>query len=98
MSNIVIDLDLDRLVLSLLGFATRYAIHFARSVMLIWVVLAPALVGLGRMCLRIVQRGLLRRGIGVAPGRDRRVERSGATNGGEHCRGTVARIANDRFL
>jgi putative colanic acid biosynthesis UDP-glucose lipid carrier transferase len=52
-------------VLALLGFATRYSDHFARSVMLIWMVLTPAAIGLERMCLRIVQRGLLRRGIGV---------------------------------
>ncbi len=53
------------LVLALLGFATRYSDQLARSVMMIWFALAPALIGLGRMCLRILQRGLLRRGIGV---------------------------------
>ncbi|MCG8653293.1 MAG: undecaprenyl-phosphate glucose phosphotransferase [Pirellulales bacterium] len=53
------------LVLALLGFATRYGHHFARSIILAWIILAPTLVGLGRMCLRIVQRGLLRRGVGV---------------------------------
>ncbi|TWU45765.1 UDP-glucose:undecaprenyl-phosphate glucose-1-phosphate transferase [Novipirellula aureliae] len=53
------------LVLALLGFATRYSQEFARSVMLAWIVSAPALVGLLRMCLRIVQQGLLRQGVGT---------------------------------
>ncbi len=46
------------LVLALLGFATRYSEMFARSVMLAWIILAPALIGLSRMCLRVIQRGL----------------------------------------
>ena len=36
-------------VLALLAFATRYGQHFARSVMLAWFVLAPTLIGLGRI-------------------------------------------------
>lgn len=52
-------------VLGLLGFATRYSQHFARSVILIWIVLTPTMIGLVRMCLRIVLRTLLRWGIGV---------------------------------
>ncbi|MCC9641370.1 undecaprenyl-phosphate glucose phosphotransferase [Rhodopirellula sp. JC740] len=53
------------LVLGLLAFATRYGQYFARSVILGWVILSPAMIGLSRMCLRIVQIGLLRRGVGV---------------------------------
>ncbi len=53
------------LVLALLGFATRYSEMFARSVMLAWIILTPALIGLSRMCLRVIQRGLLRRGLGT---------------------------------
>jgi len=52
------------LVLALTAFATRYGQHFARSVMLAWVMMSPAMIGLTRMCLRIVQIGMLRRGIG----------------------------------
>ncbi len=53
------------LVLALLGYATRTGQDFARSVMLAWAVLAPTVVGLGRMSLRIVQQGLMLRGIGT---------------------------------
>ncbi len=53
------------MVLSVLAFATRYGQNFARSVMLAWIVLAPSLIGLGRMCQRILQQGFLRRGFGV---------------------------------
>ncbi len=53
------------LVLALLGFATRYSDQFSRSVMMVWFVVAPSLIGLGRMCMRIIQRGRLQRGVGV---------------------------------
>ncbi len=56
---------LTALVLATLEFVTGSGGHFARSVLITWMFLAPALVGLGRMCLRIVQQGLLRRGIGT---------------------------------
>jgi putative colanic acid biosynthesis UDP-glucose lipid carrier transferase len=52
--------------LALLGFATRYSHHFSRSVVLTWIVLAPTMIGLVRMCLRVVLRALLRHGIGVS--------------------------------
>jgi len=64
-SGIVVTWTATILVLALLGFATRYSQEFARSVMFAWIVSAPALVGLLRMCLRIVQQGLLRRGVGT---------------------------------
>ncbi|WP_044302488.1 undecaprenyl-phosphate glucose phosphotransferase [Rhodopirellula sallentina] len=51
-------------VLAVTAFATRYGSQFARSVMFAWILTSPALIGLTRMCLRIVQVGLLRRGIG----------------------------------
>ncbi|KLU03910.1 capsular polysaccharide biosynthesis glycosyltransferase [Rhodopirellula islandica] len=53
------------LVLSVLAFATRYGPYFSRSVILSWCVLCPAMIGLTRMCLRIVQVGLLHRGVGT---------------------------------
>lgn len=53
------------LVLALLGFLTRYGELFARSLMLCWAALAPAMIALVRMASRIAQRGLLRRGVGV---------------------------------
>jgi putative colanic acid biosynthesis UDP-glucose lipid carrier transferase len=53
------------LVLAVLGVVTQLNEQFARRVMLGWIVLSPALIGLERMCLRIVQQGLHRRGIGI---------------------------------
>lgn len=53
------------LVMALLEFVTGCGEHFQRSSLITWVMLAPSLIGLGRMCLRIVQQGLLRRGIGT---------------------------------
>lgn len=52
------------LVLMLIAFATRYGELFARSVIFAWVAMSPAMIGLTRMCLRIVQVGMFRRGIG----------------------------------
>tara|TARA_R110002073_G_scaffold217716_15_gene377977 strand:+ start:235 stop:1638 length:1404 start_codon:yes stop_codon:yes gene_type:complete len=65
MSSIVGAWSMTVLVLALLAFATRYGQEFARSVMLCWIILAPTMIGLGRMCLRIIQQGLLQRGIGT---------------------------------
>ncbi|TWU41756.1 undecaprenyl-phosphate glucose phosphotransferase [Novipirellula artificiosorum] len=64
-SSIVATWSLTALILAMLGFATRYSQEFARSVIFAWWVLAPALIGLLRMALRIVQQGLLRRGVGT---------------------------------
>lgn len=52
-------------VLAILGFATRYTEIFARSVILIWALLTPCSIALCRMLAVIVQRGLMRRGVGV---------------------------------
>ena len=78
------------LVLALLGFATRYGNLFARSVMLSWVILTPALIGLSRMCLRVIQRGLLLRGVGT-----RRVAIAGFNDLG---RQTATNIQSDPSL
>ncbi|MEL6105540.1 MAG: undecaprenyl-phosphate glucose phosphotransferase [Planctomycetota bacterium] len=53
------------MTLTVIGFATRYGQIFARSVMLFWVVLAPMLIGLGRMLIRILQAYFIRQGYGV---------------------------------
>ena len=53
------------LVLALLAFATRYGQHFSRMLIFLWCILAPAIIGLGRMSLRLLQAGLRRRNIGV---------------------------------
>ena len=53
------------LFLALLGFATRYSDQVSRAAMVSWFVLSPSVIGLGRMCIRVIQRGRLNRGIGV---------------------------------
>ena len=89
-SSVVATWALTILVLALLGFATRYAELFARSVMLAWIVLTPALISLSRMCLRVIQIGLLRRGVGT-----RRVAIAGFNDLG---RQTAANIQSDPSL
>lgn len=78
------------LVLALLGFATRYGQLFARSVMLSWIVFTPVLISLSRICLRVLQRGLLRRGFGT-----RRVAIAGFNELG---RQTASNIQSDPSL
>tara|TARA_R110002049_G_scaffold2750_4_gene22026 strand:+ start:222883 stop:224280 length:1398 start_codon:yes stop_codon:yes gene_type:complete len=90
MSSIVMTWTLTVFVLALLAFATRYGQHFARSVMLGWIVLAPTLIGLSRMSLRILQKGLLSRGVGV-----KRVAIAGLNDLG---RQTADNIADDAGL
>lgn len=53
------------LMLTLIGFLTRYSNLLPRSVMLGWFFIAPCLISLTRMTARIAQRGLQQRGIGV---------------------------------
>ena len=65
MSTIAATWMLTVLVIALLEFVTGIGDHFSQSVLITWAILAPALIGLGRMCLRIVQHGLLRQGIGA---------------------------------
>ncbi|TWU05693.1 undecaprenyl-phosphate glucose phosphotransferase [Stieleria varia] len=64
-TSIAITWVLTVLILTAIGFATRYSQNFARSVMLSWVLLAPAMIGLGRMTLRITQQFLIQKGIGI---------------------------------
>ncbi|MEM6688470.1 MAG: undecaprenyl-phosphate glucose phosphotransferase [Planctomycetota bacterium] len=52
-------------VLGLLAFGTRYGIVFSRAIVVTWIVVCPAIIGLQRMCLRIVQAAFARRGFGV---------------------------------
>ena len=87
MSSIVMTWSLTVFVLAVLAFATRYGQHFARSVMFGWIVLAPTLIGLSRMSLRIIQKGLLSRGVGI-----RRVAIAGLNELG---RQTAANITED---
>ena len=65
MSDVVTTWAIALLVLALLGFATRFGEHVARATIVGWAILAPTLIGLGRMCLRILQSALRQRGIGV---------------------------------
>ncbi len=52
-------------VMAALAFITRSSELYLRSVVFAWLLLTPALIGVGRMATRIVHHGLLRRGIGV---------------------------------
>lgn len=65
MTSMVTTWAMTVLVLSVFGFLTQGGELFARSNVLAWAIIAPANIGLGRMCLRIVHRAMLRRGIGV---------------------------------
>ena len=87
MSAIVITWTLTIFVLALLAFATRYGEHFARSVIFGWIVLAPTLIGLTRMSLRVLQKGLIARGVGI-----KRVAIAGLNELG---RQTAANISED---
>ncbi len=51
--------------LTVVGFATRYDAEFARSLMLAWVLLAPMLIALMRMLIRIAQQAAITKGYGV---------------------------------
>ena len=65
MTSVIVTWFIAILFLSLLGFATRYSTEFARSEIFGWVILTPAMIGLGRMAMRIVMQGMARRGYGV---------------------------------
>lgn len=64
-TDVVVTWGFTVLLLALLSFVTRFGEHTSRSLVMAWVIVAPTLIGLERMCLRIVQRGLLRRGVGA---------------------------------
>ncbi len=78
------------LFLSLLGFATRFSAEFARSEILGWVALTPAMIGLGRMATRIVMQAMAQHGYGV-----RRVAIAGLNDLG---RQTAMNIAGEPSL
>ncbi|MEM9825468.1 MAG: undecaprenyl-phosphate glucose phosphotransferase [Planctomycetota bacterium] len=65
MTSLLLTWTMTLLVLGVIGFLTRGSDLFARSNIIAWVILAPTLIGLGRMCLRILHHALLRKGIGV---------------------------------
>ena len=76
--------------LALLAFMTRTGELYSRTVIIAWLFLAPALIGICRMATRIVQHGLLRRGIGV-----RRIAIAGLNDLG---RQTEANLIGDNGL
>src|SRR6056297_1137967 len=43
------------LFLAMTAFVTRYGEHFSRAIIAAWIVISPAMIGLTRMCLRIVR-------------------------------------------
>jgi putative colanic acid biosysnthesis UDP-glucose lipid carrier transferase len=53
------------LLLALVAFITQSGELYLRITMIAWVFLAPAVIGMCRMAVRIVQQGLLKRGIGL---------------------------------
>lgn len=65
MTTLAVTWGVTVLVLAVLGFLTRGGELFARSNIIAWILLAPSLIGFSRMSLRILQQGLLRRGIGL---------------------------------
>lgn len=76
--------------LAVLAFASRFGNAFARSEIFAWVLLAPALAGWMRMAVRLIQRCLLRQGVGV-----RRVAIAGLNRLG---RQTATNIEGDASL
>ncbi len=89
-SSVALTWSLTVLVLALLAFVTRSSELYSRLAMLAWILLTPALIGVCRMSTRIVQHGLLRRGIGV-----RRVAIAGLNDLG---RQTEANLSGDTGL
>ena len=63
-TTIVLTWGMTVMTLAMLAFVTRYGQIFARSVMFAWILLAPVLVGLGRMLTRIILRSAVQRGLG----------------------------------
>lgn len=64
-TNVAVTWTVTVMAMAMLGFLTRYGNEFPRSVMIAWFVVTPSVIGLGRMCLRLVQQGMLRRGVGI---------------------------------
>ena len=53
------------LLLSLLAFVAKAGGLYSRSMILAWIVLTPAVIGICRMATRIVRHGMMRKGIGL---------------------------------
>ncbi len=53
------------LILFALIFVTKSSEWYSRKVIVAWIVLTPAMIGVCRMSMRILQQGLRRRGIGL---------------------------------
>ncbi|QEG42541.1 undecaprenyl-phosphate glucose phosphotransferase [Roseimaritima ulvae] len=53
------------LSLALLAVATRSNIFFSRTILAMWIVATPCTIAMVRMATRILQRGLLERGVGT---------------------------------
>ncbi|WP_233148157.1 undecaprenyl-phosphate glucose phosphotransferase [Rhodopirellula sp. MGV] len=51
--------------LAMIGFATRYGQVFARSVMFVWFLIAPMMIALSRMIVRIILQSALEHGYGA---------------------------------
>ncbi len=52
------------LFMAVLSFLTRYEDHFARSLISVWIIMAPACIGLARMLIRLLRRSLQHQGVG----------------------------------
>jgi len=53
------------LTLAVLSLATRSGEMYARSELFSWFLAAPALIGICRLCARVIQRGAMRQGVGT---------------------------------
>ncbi len=78
------------LALAVLALAGRWGELYARSELFTWFIVAPAMIGICRMCARIVQQGFLRQGLGV-----RRVAIAGLNDLG---RRIAVQLENDASL
>ncbi|MEM9367017.1 MAG: undecaprenyl-phosphate glucose phosphotransferase [Planctomycetota bacterium] len=52
-------------VLGVLSFISRYGADLSRATVTCWIMMAPLLMGVLRLCLRALQAGMYRRGVGV---------------------------------
>lgn len=89
-SQVVTTWGITLFALAMIAFVSRFGDALTRSEVFAWVLLAPALVGLFRMVVRLTQWGLLRQGVGA-----RRVAIAGRNRLG---RQTATNIAGDSSL
>lgn len=64
-TSIVLTWILTVLILAFTAVVTQSGELYTRITMIAWILLAPAVIGMCRMAVRIVQQGLLKRGIGL---------------------------------